>query len=640
MIIYSATKQEFINDVVSNQIDEKILTSFVRETGHSTGPREIASWRNSLPYMRTVIDNDDVPDDVGIAIEYTIPQTSKRIDFIITGLNKIKKKKAVIVELKQWEKVESVEATDMDGVVVRTFVGGGLRETLHPSYQVLSYALFLEDYNESIQEKEIGIKPCAYLHNYRKDDEICSSQYRKYIEKAPIFFRSDVQKLQNFIKQHIKYGDPDILYEIENGKIKPSKQLAESLASMLQGNEEFILLDDQKMVYEKALSLSRIASENNKQVLIVGGGPGTGKSVVAINLLSELTNQQKVVQYVTKNSAPREVFVKKLGGSHIMPMNRIRNLFKGSGSYHSIDANTFDVLVVDEAHRLNEKSGLFSNLGENQVKELINASKCTIFFIDEDQRVTLKDIGSKAEIEKWVEELNASTTEMELASQFRCNGSDGYLSWLDNILQVKETANYSLVDIDYDFHVFDSPKKLHEKIIQMNQENNKSRMVAGYTWNWITKKPENLHLYDIEIGNYKVQWNLTKYGQAFIIDPDSVSEIGCIHTCQGLELDYVGVIIGPDLIVRGKNVTTDYKARASTDKSLSGIIGIAREKGEEYAQKLAEPIIKNTYRTLMTRGMKGCYIFSEDEETRDYFRKMFSKESEAYGPVSDGSSIM
>ncbi len=635
MIIYSATKKEFIDDVKTNRIDDRVLTSFVRETGHSTGTREIASWRNSLPYMRNVIDNDDVPDDAGIAIEYTIPQTAKRIDFIITGLDHNKKKKAVIVELKQWEDVKS---TSMDGIVL-TYVGGGVREVAHPSYQVLSYALFLEDYNMNIQEKGIEVKPCAYLHNYTKGDNVIKGeQYKEYIDRAPLFLRNDVQKLQNFIKQHVKYGNADILYEIENSKIKPSKQLAESLASMLQGNKEFILLDDQKIVYEKALYLAKISTIKNKQVLIVQGGPGTGKSVVAINLLSELTNQRKVIQYVTKNSAPREVFIRKLGSAKIMSMTRIRNLFRSSGTYHNVDKNTFDALVIDEAHRLNEKSGLYSNLGKNQIKELIDTSKCSIFFIDEDQRVTLKDIGSKEEIRKWANKMSATITEMELSSQFRCNGSDGYLAWLDNILQIKETVNYSLDDINYDFEVFDSPRMLHDKIIRLNKVNNKSRMVAGYTYDWVSRKDPTL--FDINIGAYKARWNLTQHGQAWIIHPESVSEIGCIHTCQGLELDYVGVIIGLDLLVRDGNIITNFKARAKTDQSLKGIVSIAKENGDSYAQKIAEPIIKNTYRTLMTRGMKGCYIFSEDDETRIFFRKAFSKESESYNQLPNGSSIL
>lgn len=611
MIVYSKTKKEFLNDVMTGEVEETILTSFVREAGHSTGKQEIRSWRNSMPYMSNVINDLEIPDDAGIAIEYKIPQTSKRIDFIITGMNADDQKTAVIIELKQWEKAE---ITDMDGIV-KTFTGGASRDVSHPSYQVWSYATLLEDFNSNVQTSNISLVPCAYLHNYIEDDVINNEFYSEYTDKAPLFLRSDALKLREFIKKFVKYGDKtNILYEIENGKIRPSKALADSLVSMLSGNPEFTLIDDQKIVFEVALKLSKEVTENNKKVLIVEGGPGTGKSVVAINLLTEFINQGKVAQYVTKNSAPREVYQVKLSGK--FTKTRIANLFSSSGSFYNIPKNTFDALVIDEAHRLNAKSGLFSHLGENQIMELINASKLTIFFIDEDQRVTLKDIGKKSVIEAWANELGVSVTNLKLSSQFRCNGSDGYLAWLDDILQISDTANDTFEGINYDFKVVESPYYLH-RIIKEKNTNNKSRLVAGYCWKWISKKDGTKN--DINIGEYSAKWNLNSQGQAWIIHPDSVSEVGCIHTCQGLELDYVGVIIGPDLIVRNGIVITDPTKRASTDQSLKGLKNfIAMNRND--ALKKADMIIKNTYRTLMTRGMKGCYIYSTDPETQEYFR--------------------
>lgn len=270
---------------------------------------------------------------------------------------------------------------------------------------------------------------------------------------------------------------------------------------------------------------------------------------------------------------------------------------------------------------MNEKSGLFSK-GFNQVKEIIDAAKCSIFFIDEDQKVTFKDIGTKDEIKRWAHEAGANITELELASQFRCNGSDGYLAWLDNILDIRPTTNTSLSEIDYDFRVIDSPSELHSLIMERNKKNNKARLVAGYTWDWISKK--NSNLYDIEIGDYRARWNLNDDGQTWIIMPNSVKEVGCIHTCQGLELDYVGVIIGPDLIIRDGRVLTDGLQRAKTDKSLSGFKGMLKTDAEK-AERLADKIIKNTYRTLMTRGMKGCYIYCTDLETQEFFRNALTK---------------
>lgn len=634
MIVYSATKKDFVTDVLTNQIEKTILSSFVREMGHSTGKSEVSSWKNSMMYMHNVVIDPEIPDDAGVAIEYKIPQTSKRIDFILTGADGENKKTAILIELKQWSEAE---ITDMDGIV-KTFVGGNIREVSHPSYQVRSYATLLEDYNASVQDQDIILKPCAYLHNYEPDNVIVNDFYKEYIDKAPVFLKPDVLKLRDFIKRFVKYGDGgEMLYAIENGKIRPSKALADSLASMLQGNQEFSLIDEQKLVFETALKLAKESDEKNKNVLIVEGGPGTGKSVVAINLLTELTNRGDVTQYVTKNSAPREVYQVKLTGK--FSKTRISNLFSSSGSFYDIEPNTFDSLIIDEAHRLNAKSGLFNHLGDNQVKELIDAAKFTIFFIDEDQRVTLKDIGKKSEITKWANLLNVRVHNLELASQFRCNGSDGYLSWLDNILQIKETANDSLEGIDYDFRVIDSPLSIHKEIVEKNKINNKARMLAGYCWNWISKK--NGSLKDIVIDKYEATWNLSQHGQSWIIHPDSVNEIGCIHTCQGLELDYVGVIIGPDLLVRNGKIVTDPLKRAKTDKSISGYGKLLSENPEE-AKKIADMIIKNTYRTLMTRGMKGCYIYSTDQETQKYFNDNLGAQgakNHIYGNVSDGASV-
>ncbi len=614
MIVYSATKDKFQNDVMSNNIGEIILKAYQTATGHKTGSSEITSWTNSLQYMERVLADNDIPNDSGIAIEYHIPQSSKRIDFIITGTDINKNETAILIELKQWQ---TAGLTDKDGIVTTRFKHGE-QETAHPSYQAWSYKQLMLDFNQTIEEENIRLYPCAYLHNYEQDDIIDNDFYSEYTDEAPLFLKQDALKLREFIKIHVKYGDKSrIMYRIDNGKIRPSKNLADRLSSMLNRNTEFIMIDDQKVVYETAIKLATNSRETNKNVLIVEGGPGTGKSVVAINLLVALTYKMQLTQYVSRNSAPREVYEAKLTGS--FKKSHITNLFSGSGSYHSLAANTFDSLIVDEAHRLNSKSGLFGHLGENQIKEIINSSKFCVFFVDENQKITLKDIGDKDEIKLWAKSLNANVTELTLESQFRCNGSDGYLAWLDDVLQIHETANLTLDEIDYDFRVIDSPEELHEIIIEKNRPKNKARLVAGYCWKWVSKKHPELK--DIVIGDYEATWNLNSDGQSWIIQHHSVSEVGCIHTCQGLEVDYIGVIIGPDLIVRNGQVITRPEKRASTDKSVYGMKKLLKEEPELTKVRL-DLIIKNTYRTLMTRGQKGCYIFCTDAETQDYFQSL------------------
>jgi uncharacterized protein len=254
--------------------------------------------------------------------------------------------------------------------------------------------------------------------------------------------------------------------------------------------------------------------------------------------------------------------------------------------------------------------------------ELIRGARVTVFLLDEDQRVTLKDIGTREEIEKWARKLGAEIHRGTLASQFRCNGADGYLPWLDNALQIRETANWFLGSAEFDFRVMDTASELRDRIFELNKEKNKARMVAGYCWKWVSKK-EDRRAMDIEFPGcgFKAQWNLEKDGCLWIMAPESVREVGCIHTCQGLELDHVGVIVGPDLMVRDGKVVTDGRARASTDTSIFGFKGKFAE-DPVAAQKLVEPIIKNTYRTLLTRGMKSCAVYFTDGETKEYFRSL------------------
>ena len=271
---------------------------------------------------------------------------------------------------------------------------------------------------------------------------------------------------------------------------------------------------------------------------------------------------------------------------------------------------------ADEAHRLNKKSGIYRNKGENQIKEIIHAAVCSVFFIDESQRVTMDDIGSVEEIEKYARAEGAEVHHMELLSQFRCNGSNGYLAWVDNLLEIRETANYDLEDIDFDIRLFDDPEDVLKLVIEKNRLSNRARVLAGYCWNWPTKYRKDTHYHDIKIGDFEISWNLDD-GQAFATAENSVNEAGCIHTTQGLEFDYVGVIIGDDLRYENGHIVTDFTKRATTDKSLSGIKKLYKE-NPRMAEKRADEIIKNTYRTLMTRGMKGCYVYCTDAGLRHY----------------------
>ena len=615
MLAYLATKNQFLLDAPT--IEDIVRSEVKRKLGHNVGDADYASWRNSLGNaMYHAMNTDDIPGDAGVAIEYRVNGRAFRIDFMLSGKNTSGKESLVIIELKQWSDVDFSDLAEH----VRTYVGGGLRDALHPSYQAWSYSSHLKMYNEYIYEANVSVNACAYLHNCEDSNFVNASRYEERLREVPVFVKGQVSELRSMISSNINEGTGTALLErIDAAVIRPSQQLADSVGSMLKGHEEFVLLDEQKTVLEKIIMATNDSLTGKKRVIVINGGPGTGKSVISINALARLTGQRLNARYVTPNAAPRAVFEAKL--TKIFSKADIRSLFSGSGSFTETSAESFDTLIVDEAHRLKMKSGIFRNLGENQVKEIIKSAHTSVFFIDEAQKVTWADVGEISMIEEQAMLAGALVERLELTSQFRCGGSDDYMSWLDETLGIRaETAHYFSKD-KFDFQIFDSPVELHMTIREKNKLNNKSRVVAGYCWDWISKDNPKLSDITIDKFGYKATWNLTSDGSEWIISPKSVDEVGCIHTCQGLEVDYIGVIIGRDLIAIDGLLKTDPSARAKTDKSLAGYKKELKEDPIS-AQTKADEIIRNTYRTLMSRGMKGCYIYFVDPATAEHFKKL------------------
>ena len=616
MIIYSEKKKKFDEDIKNGDIADKLKKSFYFHGIYNNNMAENVAWQNSLPKMQQLLDDPMFSEEIQISLEYQIPLTSKRIDFLIGGADEKGCEHIVVVELKQWEEAQR---TSRDGIVT-AFTGGMVRAVAHPSYQVYSYSKTLEDFNEVIQSEGISVHPCAYLHNYKKSkaEEMINPMYLDVIDSAPIFIKNEEKKLQKFIHTYIsRPAKGDIFRRIDQGKMLPSKALQDSLGAMLKGNEEFIMIDEQKVVFETAKGvMKRALKDGKKYTLIVEGGPGTGKSVVAVQLLVDFVTKYGLnAHYVTKNAAPRNVYFEKLKQNNFK-QNYISFLFKSSGSYYKAKENEFDCLLADEAHRLKAKSGVYSHLGENQIKEIINASKLSVFFIDEDQIVTAQDIGSIDEIKKWAGHYGSVVYHDEsvrLASQFRCNGSDGYIAFINDVLGIRHTANWNGFDMDYDLQIYDDPCEMREALRKKNLINNKARLLAGYCYEWRTQKSNGMEVFDIELPNgFRAKWNFSNTN-TWAIDADSFDQVGCIHTSQGLEFDYAGVIIGNDLRYENEHVITDATKRAKSDKSLNGL-----KSGQDPVR--VDRIIRNTYNALLTRGQKGCYIYCEDDNLRDYIR--------------------
>ena len=614
MLAYLATKEQFLKDAPT--IEDIVKSAVKKNLNLSVGQAEYNAWRNSLGNaMSHAMNSSDIPNDSAIAVEYRLNGRKFRLDFIIAGLDSQGNESILIIELKQWTEVAFSELNEH----VKTFVGGGLRDERHPSYQAWSYASHLKMFNEYVYSNSLEISACAYLHNCENHKVVNDDRYSDKLAKAPVFIKGQLSDLQGLISGKIRKGaGTEIMRRVEASPIRPSKQLAEAVGSMLDGNEEFVLLDEQKTVLEKIINASTRSQVEKKQVLIVKGGPGTGKSVISMHALAKLSSLRLNARYITPNAAPRAVFEEKLKDS--MSGVEIKELFSGSAAYSGIKRDAFDVLIVDEAHRLKLRSQ-YAKGGVNQIREIIQAARTSVFFIDEAQKVTWKDIGEISAIKEFAVAAGAEIEELELTSQFRCGGSDDYMAWLDDALGIRVEPDSYFSAGKFDFQIVDSPTHLHELIKEKNKVNNKSRVVAGYCWEWVSRKDKNK--VDIRFPEFKFEadWNLTEHGGKWIIHQDSVKDIGCIHTCQGLELDYVGVIIGPDLIVSNGKLITDPAARAKSDKSLHGYKkALAVE--PILAEKKADEIIRNTYRTLMTRGMKGCYVYFTDQATADYFKEL------------------
>lgn len=620
MIVYNDIKRQFVNDVKDNSIADKILEAIKLKGLNAGHEKEYSSWQNSMQFMRNIVDDAEIDDEVRICIEYNIPLTSKRVDFIIAGADESGNENIVIVELKQWQKAEVV-ADDMH-YCVRTFVANSDRIVCHPSYQAYSYSCFLQNYSQSLTDEKISLIPCAYLHNYQPEYRYTLSNpiYKEWTDLAPFFIKNEVRNFSEFVKKYIikKSSKGDLLYLIEHGRLRPTKALQDSLVSMVKGNKEFMLLDEQAVCFDMCLkTMNQCLKDRKKRTIIVQGGPGTGKSVLAVNLLMEYINQCLNASYVTKNSAPREAFLRLLTKSDAKKLVNIKQLFRSPFNLHQCAANDYDCLIIDEAHRLVKR--MFQDWGgENQVKECISASLLSIFLLDEDQSVTTKDIGSISEIRHWCEVLGSRliiTEETKLVSQFRCNGSDAYIQFIDEVLQRnQESIAVDLSELNFDFKVFENPNEMRDALRIKNEINNKSRMVAGYCYDWNVKHRRGEWDLMLEDG-FKAKWNLEN-DKVWAINPNSFEEVGCIHTAQGLEFDYVGVFIGKDLTYNSSTgLVETHKESISKDDNSSGIRTAPSEK--------ARQLILNTYKTLLTRGQKGCYVYCEDPELRKYIKRMY-----------------
>lgn len=643
--------QKDLNTFIHSCLVTKTIANEVKQGMYNAGyphvmPNWETSWENSLPEIAKALQNSSIDGDVDVAVEYRLKHSQERLDFLIYGLDKNNKKNMVIVELKQWSQVSVSGALNK----VHTMVAKGhFEDHFHPSYQAYNYAGQLKAFNEYVQNEKMGIESCSYCHNMDDGFKTIMEDVSlfPFIPESPSFLEHDAQKLRAFVEKYVSRKCHNILYEINASKTVPSDDFAKLMRDALSGNQMYTLDMSQANALSIIVSAVREADYyNQKKTIIVKGGAGTGKSIIAINALGQLNSPKKksdriTTMFVTVNAAPKKVLYNGLTAGKAFKGSDLGALFKYPTAFANRPVNEIPCLLIDEAHRIFKmKGGVGLKAGTDMLKELINVAKVSVFFIDDNQAVTKDDYATIDIIKKLAMECHSQVVmgpELELTGQYRVQGGAEYIEFIKSFLELNNNNSKFNTNNSYEFKVFDDPNKMFDKIKELDTESRKkqaladgkfdfdidgynghSRVVAGYCYEWVSDPNTRDGVNDVIISkkNFAKKWNL-RYGSglkaySWADDPLSIDEIGCIHTCQGIDLDYCGVIIGKDITYENGKLVFHKEEHPGTD--LAGI--------RTASDIDAETWIKNTYYVLLTRGVKGTFVYCEDEGLNNYLKSL------------------
>jgi DUF2075 family protein len=617
MQLFAGSSREFVDETIQNRISGRLKSAFELHYRYAPPVSEVRSWQNSLRAMCNVLQHASLLDH-GILLEYQLPLTSKRLDCLISGFDERRAPHAVIVELKQWDDVKESGVVDC----VTTVLGGGPREVLHPSRQVGNYRDYLADGHTAFHEEGVGLSACAWLHNLVADqaEELYAPRFAATLADAPSFSGDQADRLEAFLSARVGAGDrQEVLGRILHGRTKPAKKLLEHTAQVVRNQKVYVLLDEQQVVFNRVLSLVESGlSVPEKSVVLVRGGPGTGKSVIALRLLGELCARQRNTQHATGSRAFTGN-LRKLVGARAAAQFRFFNSFKIA------DGDGIDVLICDEAHRLRATSAdrftpKAARTGLPQIEEILRAARVSVFLIDDLQVVRPGEVGSAGLIRSAADRVGAKLHEHELEAQFRCNGSDAFVNWVDNTLGIRRTANVLWDREDpFEFRILETPRDVERAIRERAASGATARMVAGFCWPWSDPSADGSLVRDVEVGDWSMPWNAKPEAKRrssdvpssdhWALDPKGLEQVGCVYTAQGFEFDYVGVIFGLDLRFdpsRGEWVGDPGRSHdgGGLKKAKQDFVALARQ----------------TYRVLLTRGMRGCYVCFVDPDTRNFVR--------------------
>ncbi|MEK6973828.1 MAG: DNA/RNA helicase domain-containing protein [Nanoarchaeota archaeon] len=613
MRLYENTIEQFKSDVIENKIAGILTKNFETSFGRRTSSSEIHSWSNSLNFVKNAFDYSDLKDDY-VVVEYQIPYSSSRIDVLLFGKDISMKENVLVIELKQWSNENVTESKNEGNVIVN--YGRNKIETEHPCLQVQGYHFWLNDFVSVFEEpQKIDLSSCVYCHNYSRNtnDILYSPRFKILIDKYPLFSKDDIKDLGQYLSKRLSQGDGlEVFNHFIKSPIKPSKKLLEHTKEMINKQQIFNLIDDQIPAYNaimhKAMALS---SSKKKSIIIVKGGPGTGKSVIALEVMAELMRKGKMVYHATGSSAFTNTLRNILGA-------RLKSQFKFFNSFSQHKDNSVDVLICDEAHRIRKTSQSRYTpksqiSGLPQMDEIIKCAKLSIFFIDEMQIVRPTEIGSVSLIKesgKKFEVEDSEILEFELNTQFRCGGSNSFLVWVENVLQIGlDEPLYLDKQEKMEIKIVDSPNKLKKMIDDKNKEKkNSARIVAGFCWPWSQPKEDGTLVKDVKIGDFEMPWENKNDFWKWATDDSGMEQVGTVYTSQGFEFDYIGIIFGNDLIFDKKIDTWIAKPENSYDQMV-------KTNNTNFIEHL-----KNIYRVLLTRAHKGCYVYFMDKDTEEYFK--------------------
>ncbi|MCL7423522.1 DUF2075 domain-containing protein [Streptomyces sp. YS415] len=597
--------------------------------GRMPAQAEIRSWERSLPALVNALIEAGL-DEVEVLVEYSLPLTSKRADAVLAGVHPTTREPSyVVVELKQWS---SAYPDEEEPLLCR--IDSYAQPVLNPIEQVRGYCEYLLSFNGALERMPKSLAGVAFLHN-ATEFGVAGLRAVKEDQYGRMYTGEQRGAFMEFLRSRLAaQPGAQAADELLAGKVRPSKQLMSVAAAEIRDREQFVLIAEQREAYEQVMSAVRKAKRSNhKQVIVVTGGPGSGKSVVAMSLLGELYRRGVPALHATGSQSFTKT-MRKVAGAR---KREVQQLFKYFNSFMDAEPNDIDVLICDEAHRLRKTSAnrytkAELRTGRPQVAELIDAARVPVFLLDQHQVVRPGEMGTKEAIQQAAAAQGLECTVVELDGQFRCGGSEAYEKWVVDLLGLDGgTPHHWAPDGKFELLTAGSPQELEEFLISRRAEGYGARISAGYCWKWTTKITPTMTALptDVVIGDWARPWNV--YGDRSMLgappaplwatDPAGFTQVGCVYTAQGFEYDWSGVIMGPDLVWR-----TDHWV---VDRSASKDPSFTKATSDEDIDRL----IRNTYKVLLTRGMVGTIIYSTDPETREKLRSLIHAASEAESPV-------